>query len=84
MEYLVDRYDSEHKISFPKGTREWYAMKNWLYFQNAGVGPMQGQASKCVFFLFLSVCFFAAVPRFCGSATHCNDDSLPLLRWCRS
>jgi glutathione S-transferase len=50
MEYLVDRYDSEHKISFPKGTREWYAMKNWLYFQNAGVGPMQGQASKCAFF----------------------------------
>jgi hypothetical protein len=47
MEYLVDRYDSENKISFPKGTREWYAMKNWLYFQNAGIGPMQGQASKC-------------------------------------
>jgi hypothetical protein len=46
MEYLVDRYDTDHKISFPKGTRDWYAMKNWLYFQNAGVGPMQGQASK--------------------------------------
>lgn len=45
MEYLVDRYDTDHKISFPKGTREWYTMKNWLYFQNAGVGPMQGQAN---------------------------------------
>jgi hypothetical protein len=21
-------------------------MNNWLFFQNAGVGPMQGQASK--------------------------------------
>jgi hypothetical protein len=55
MEYLVDRYDKDHKISFPKGTRDWYAMKNWLYFQNAGVGPMQGQASKyhsfCAFHL---------------------------------
>jgi hypothetical protein len=28
-------------------------MNNWLYFQNAGVGPMQGQASKYQFF-FLS------------------------------
>jgi len=60
MEYLVDRYDSDHKISFPKGTRDWYAMKNWLYFQNAGVGPMQGQASKYNFpyaFSFWSLLF---------------------------
>jgi glutathione S-transferase len=46
MQYLVDRYDSDHKISFPRGSREWYEMNNWLFFQNAGVGPMQGQASK--------------------------------------
>lgn len=46
MQYLVDRYDTEHKISFPRGSREWYEMNNWLFFQNAGVGPMQGQASK--------------------------------------
>jgi glutathione S-transferase len=46
MQYLVDRYDTEHKISFPKGTREYYEMNNWLFFQNAGVGPMQGQASE--------------------------------------
>jgi glutathione S-transferase len=59
MEYLVDRYDTDHKISFPKGTREWYTMKNWLYFQNAGVGPMQGQASEYTFFCSQ---FFA----FCG------------------
>ena len=50
MQYLVDRYDPEYKISFPKGTREWYEMNNWLFFQNAGLGPMQGQASKCVCF----------------------------------
>lgn len=46
MQYLVERYDTEYKISFPKGTREWFEMNNWLFFQNAGVGPMQGQASK--------------------------------------
>jgi len=46
MLYLVNRYDTEHKISYPPGSREYYQMTNWLFFQNAGVGPMQGQASK--------------------------------------
>ncbi|KAF2199102.1 glutathione S-transferase [Delitschia confertaspora ATCC 74209] len=45
MQYLVDRYDEEHKLSYPRGTREWYTTNNWLFFQNAGVGPMQGQAN---------------------------------------
>ncbi|KAF2787922.1 glutathione S-transferase [Melanomma pulvis-pyrius CBS 109.77] len=45
MQYLVSRYDKDYKISYPEGTREWYEMNNWLFFQNAGVGPMQGQAN---------------------------------------
>ncbi|KAH7382283.1 glutathione S-transferase II [Pyrenochaeta sp. MPI-SDFR-AT-0127] len=45
MQYLVERYDSDHKISYAKGTKEWYETNNWLFFQNAGVGPMQGQAN---------------------------------------
>jgi len=45
MQYLVSRYDEDHKISYPAGTREFYEMNNWLFFQNAGVGPMQGQAN---------------------------------------
>lgn len=45
MQYLVSRYDTEHKISYPEGSREWYETNSWLFFQNAGVGPMQGQAS---------------------------------------
>jgi glutathione S-transferase len=45
MLYLVQRYDKDHKISYPPGTPEYYQMQNWLFFQNAGVGPMQGQAS---------------------------------------
>ncbi|KAI9775222.1 MAG: hypothetical protein M1839_001340 [Geoglossum umbratile] len=45
LQYLVARYDPEHKISYPAGSREHYAVNSWLFFQNAGVGPMQGQAA---------------------------------------
>ncbi|KAK5707973.1 Glutathione S-transferase 2 [Elasticomyces elasticus] len=45
MQYLVDRYDTDNKISFAHGTREHIEMTNWLFFMNAGVGPMQGQAN---------------------------------------
>lgn len=45
MQYLVAEYDKDYKISFPPGTREFYEMTNWLFFLNAGVGPMQGQAN---------------------------------------
>jgi len=44
-QYLIDRYDTEYKISYPRGTREYYEMNNWLFFLNAGVGPMQGQSN---------------------------------------
>ncbi|KAF8449669.1 glutathione S-transferase GstA [Terfezia claveryi] len=44
LQYLVDRYDPTHKLSYPRGTREYYEVNSWLFFQNAGVGPMQGQA----------------------------------------
>jgi len=47
-QYLVDEYDKDYKISYPKGTREYYEMVNWLFFLNAGVGPMQGQANHFV------------------------------------
>ncbi|KAE9376586.1 glutathione S-transferase [Stipitochalara longipes BDJ] len=35
MQYLVDRYDTDHKVSYPRGTRLAWE----LFFQNAGVGP---------------------------------------------
>jgi glutathione S-transferase len=28
--YLVDRYDPEHKLSYPKGSKEWYQTINWV------------------------------------------------------
>ncbi|MCJ1474958.1 hypothetical protein MMC13_003618 [Lambiella insularis] len=45
MQYLVEQYDTKHLISYPKGSREHYEVNNWLFFMNAGVGPMQGQAN---------------------------------------
>ncbi|RMX95001.1 hypothetical protein D0867_13649, partial [Hortaea werneckii] len=45
MQYLVARYDTSHTLSFPAGSREAVEMTNWLFFMNAGVGPMQGQAN---------------------------------------
>lgn len=48
LQYLIDEYDKDYKISFPKGTREYYEMINWTFFQNAGLGPMQGQANHFV------------------------------------
>lgn len=29
-QYLVDRYDADYKISYPKGTREYYEVNNWV------------------------------------------------------
>ncbi|KAM0511794.1 hypothetical protein ACHAPE_009470 [Trichoderma viride] len=47
-QYLIDNYDPEHKLSYPKGSKEYYETNNWLFFQNAGVGPMQGQANHFI------------------------------------
>jgi hypothetical protein len=30
MQYLVDRYDKDHKISYPIGSREYYEVNNWV------------------------------------------------------
>jgi glutathione S-transferase len=37
LQYLAERYDSDHKISFPTGSREWVECNNWLYFQHGGM-----------------------------------------------
>ncbi|KAF7560807.1 hypothetical protein G7046_g3338 [Stylonectria norvegica] len=45
LEYLVDRYDTEHKLSYPHGSREHWEVTSWLMWQMGGLGPMQGQAN---------------------------------------
>jgi len=48
MIYLTDKYDKEGKASYSrdKDPEKYYEMIQWLFFQNAGIGPMQGQANR--------------------------------------
>lgn len=41
--FLADKFDKEHRFSFAHGTKEYYEMVEWLFFQMAGLGPMKGQ-----------------------------------------
>lgn len=50
IEYLVDRYDVSHTISYPAGTPRSFYAKQWLYFQVSGQGPYFGQAMWFVLF----------------------------------
>ncbi|KAJ2892168.1 hypothetical protein MKZ38_010176 [Zalerion maritima] len=45
MQYLVERYDPEHKVSYPHDSREHWEMTSWLMWQMGGLGPMQGQSN---------------------------------------
>ncbi|KAL9112170.1 MAG: hypothetical protein Q9227_003547 [Pyrenula ochraceoflavens] len=45
MMYLTDMYDPDKKISFEKGTEDYYECLSWLMWQMGGLGPMQGQAN---------------------------------------
>lgn len=45
LQYLAEKYDKKQKISYPQGSVEYFKTLEWLFFQNAGVGPMQGQAN---------------------------------------
>lgn len=44
IEYLIERYDTEHRFSFAPGTPDSYLAKQWLYYQTTGQGPYYGQA----------------------------------------
>ena len=45
--YLAEHYDGECRFGF-EGAGERSECLQWLFFQNAGVGPMQGQANHFV------------------------------------
>ena len=42
--YLLETYDTSHKLSFPAGTKEAHLARQWLFFQASGQGPYYGQA----------------------------------------
>ena len=42
--YLIDKYDKDHKLSFPSGSNEAQLARQWLFFQATGQGPYYGQA----------------------------------------
>lgn len=44
VEYLVETYDKDHKISFTAGTTDYFLAKQYLHFQMSGQGPYFGQA----------------------------------------
>lgn len=44
LEYLIERYDTERKLSFAPGSNEAALARQWLYFQVSGQGPYYGQA----------------------------------------
>jgi glutathione S-transferase len=43
LEYLIERYDPELRLSFAPGTSESYQARQWLFFQTTGQGPYYGQ-----------------------------------------
>ena len=50
IEYLIDKYDKEHKISIPENDDQKYIQTQWLFFQASGQGPYFGQASWFLFY----------------------------------
>ncbi|KAK3906986.1 glutathione S-transferase [Staphylotrichum tortipilum] len=44
LEYLIETYDKDQKLSFAPGSSEAYHAKQWLFFQTTGQGPYYGQA----------------------------------------
>ncbi|KAI9816620.1 MAG: hypothetical protein M1827_001753 [Pycnora praestabilis] len=45
MLYLAQKYDPNHKISYPFDTDKYWEMVEWIVWLQSGIGPMQGQAN---------------------------------------
>lgn len=42
IEYLVEKYDTEHKLSFAPGSNEHYLAKQWLFYQGEFLMAQRG------------------------------------------
>ena len=50
VEYLVERYDVERKVSFEPGSKHAQLARQWLFFQVSGQGPyVSGNLSTMTF-----------------------------------
>ncbi|KAK6385812.1 uncharacterized protein PV06_07240 [Exophiala oligosperma] len=45
IEYLLEKYDTEHKFGFAPGTSDFYHARQYLFYQVSGQGPYFGQYS---------------------------------------
>lgn len=39
LQYLVDRYDTEHKVSYPQGSKEYFEVNNWVGLPSSPSSP---------------------------------------------
>ncbi|CZS93271.1 related to theta class glutathione S-transferase [Rhynchosporium graminicola] len=44
IEYIIEKYDMDHELSYPQGTEKYYHCKQFLHYQMSGQGPYFGQA----------------------------------------
>jgi glutathione S-transferase len=44
LEYLIEKYDKDLKLSFAPGSKEYFQAKQWFFYQATGQGPYYGQA----------------------------------------
>ncbi|KZF21750.1 glutathione S-transferase [Xylona heveae TC161] len=43
--YLTQRYDPNHKLSYPQNSERYWEMVQWLIWMQSSLGPMQGQSN---------------------------------------
>ena len=46
-QYLVEQYDKDYKISYPRGTREYYEMNNWVREVETYFDQLELTSSSC-------------------------------------
>lgn len=49
--YLAEKYDKDHKISFERGTPQYYESLEWIHFQTSGVEMLQVPATFQTLFM---------------------------------
>lgn len=52
--YLTQRYDPQHKLSYPYDSPEYWETVSFLAWQHGGLGPMQ----VCIYLVFKQQCIF--------------------------